>query len=71
MACRGHVEVCELLIETGGADVNVRRKSDGMTAVYMAATSGHTDCCQVIARGRVSVGRRFLPRVIHMYQLLS
>ena len=44
-ATNGHNEVCELLIESG-CDVNLQ-DVHGMTALYMAACSRHTDCCQV------------------------
>lgn len=45
-ACRGHVDVCELLIHYG-CDVNAK-DSLGMTALYMAACAGRTDCCQLL-----------------------
>ena len=64
-ATQGHVEVCELLVNYG-CDVNAKN-SLGMTALYMAACAGHTDCCQVNATisVRVFMGANSGNKVFH------
>jgi ankyrin repeat protein len=45
----GHLDVIQLLIETG-ADANLRDEN-GLTALLWASDRGHVDCVKALVRG--------------------
>ncbi|MHC4687433.1 MAG: ankyrin repeat domain-containing protein, partial [Planctomycetota bacterium] len=53
-AQNGYTEIVKLLLEKN-ADVNLKRTSDGLTALWMAAQDGHTEIVKLLLEKNADV----------------